>query len=562
MKKLILLICFITSSLMTWAIKANTTPLTIKQSDGTMVTVLLHGDEHFSWYTDLNGHLLERIGNDFRLMDISVETFFAQANAEMERSRARMIPIASNNPAYFPHVGSPKALVILVEFSDTTFSVSDPKAAFEQYLNGAEQTQNFNVLASRNYGSVRQYFSDISNGQFTPQFDIVGPITLPNTNGYYAADNGSYKDYRIDEMIRTACEMVDDSVDFSQYDNDDDGYVDLVYLIYAGYSQANGAPANESIWPKSGTTSGGTYDGKKVYRYGVNNELNYTPGRQFNTNPEITKRMNGIGVFCHEFSHTLGLPDLYPTVASAQVDNQALEYWDVMDGGAYVDNGYTPIDYTPWEKEVMEWEEIALLSNDTIKVTLSEDEAYKICEEEQNEYLILQNFQNNGWKAKMPGHGLLVYRIDYPNSVVNSYDRPNNKVGKPAITIVPADSLLITSYNVQASSTSGEHYTAAEYKESFYGDPYPGSQNVTTLPSVTMNNCTMEKPLYHIAEDAGNISFEYLKDQTATNVKGITRENVSMPYPIYTIDGRCVGKEKETLAKGVYLQNGKKIVVK
>ncbi len=562
MKKLILLICFITSSLMTWAIKANTTPLTIKQSDGTMVTVLLHGDEHFSWYTDLNGRLLERIGNDFRLMDISAETFLAQANAEMERSRARMIPIASNNPAYFPHVGSPKALVILVEFSDTTFSVSDPKAAFEQYLNGAEQTQNFNVLASRNYGSVRQYFSDISNGQFTPQFDIVGPITLPNTNGYYAADNGSYKDYRIDEMIRTACEMVDDSVDFSQYDNDDDGYVDLVYLIYAGYSQANGAPANESIWPKSGTTSGGTYDGKKVYRYGVNNELNYTPGRQFNTNPEITKRMNGIGVFCHEFSHTLGLPDLYPTVASAQVDNQALEYWDVMDGGAYVDNGYTPIDYTPWEKEVMEWEEIALLSNDTVKVTLSEDEAYKICEEEQDEYLILQNFQNNGWKAKMPGHGLLVYRIDYPNSVVNSYDRPNNKVGKPAITIVPADSLLITSYNVQASSTSGKHYTAAEYKESFYGDPYPGSQNVTTLPSVTMNNCTMEKPLYHIAEDAGNISFEYLKDQTATNVKGITRENASMPYPIYTIDGRCVGKEKETLAKGVYLQNGKKIVVK
>lgn len=562
MKKLILLICFITSSLMTWAIKANPTPLTIKQSDGTMVTVLLHGDEHFSWYTDLNGRLLQRVGNDFHVMDVPAETFFAQANAEMERSRARMIPIASTSPSYFPHVGSPRALVILVQFTDTTFSVSDPKAAFEQYLNGTEQSQDFNVLAKRNYGSVRQYFSDISDGQFTPQFDIVGPVTLPNTNGYYAADNGSYKDYRIDEMIKKACEMVDDSVDFAQYDNDDDGYVDLVYLIYAGYSQANGAPANESIWPKSGTTSGGTYDGKKVYRYGVNNELNYTPGRQYSTNPEITKRMNGIGVFCHEFAHTLGLPDLYPTTVSAQVDNQALEYWDVMDGGAYVDNGYMPIDFTPWEKEVMGWKELASLSNDTAKITMSEDEAYKISEDEQNEYLILQNFQNSGWKAKMPGHGLLVYRIDYPYSEVNSYDRPNNKLGKPAITIVPADSLLITSYNVKTSTTSDKQYTAAEYKQSFYGDPYPGTMNVTTLPWVTMNNCTIEKPLYHITEDAGTISFEYLKDQTATHINGLTREDTSTSHLIYTIDGRCVGKAKEALAIGVYLQNGKKIVVK
>ncbi len=561
MKKLILLICFITSSLMTWAIKANPTPLSVVQSDGTTITVLLHGDEHFSWYSDLNGRLLQRVGNDFYPIEMSADAFYAQANAEMERSRARMIPIASN-ASYFPHVGSPKALVILVEFSDTTFSVNDPKAAFEQYLNGTEQTNDFNVLATRNHGSVRQYFSEISNGQFTPQFDIVGPITLPNTNGYYAADNGSYKDYRIDEMIRKACEMVDDSVDFSQYDNDNDGYVDLVYLIYAGYSQANGAPANESIWPKSGTMSGGTYDGKKVYRYGVNNELNYTPGRQFSTNPDITKRMNGIGVFCHEFSHTLGLPDLYPTVVSAQVDNQAMEYWDVMDGGTYVDNGYTPIDYSPWEKEVMGWEEIPTLANDTAKITLPENEAYKISEENQNEYLIIQNFQNNGWKAKMMGHGLLVYRIDYPYSVVNSYDRPNNQVGKPAITIVPADSLLITSYNVATSASSDKKYTVAEYKQSFYGDPYPGSMNVTTLPWVTMNSCTIEKPLYHITEDEGTISFEYLKDLTATKIEGVTPEASSSQRPIYTIDGRYVGNDKETLAKGFYLQNGKKIVVK
>lgn len=562
MKKLIFLICFITSSMMTWAIKANPNPFTVVQSDGSTITVILHGDEHFSWYSDLNGRLLQRVGNDFIPMDMSKAAFFAQANAAMDQSRAQMIPIASSNPSYFPHIGSPKALVILVEFADTTFSVSDPKAVFEQYLNGDKQESDYNVLASRNHGSVRQYFSDISDGQFTPQFDIIGPITLPNPINYYAADNGSTKDYRIDEMVKTACVMVDDSVDFSQYDNDNDGYVDLVYLLYAGYSQANGAPANESIWPKASVTNAGIYDGKKVYRFGVNNELNYTPGRKFTTNPQITKRINGIGVFCHEFSHTMGLPDLYPTVANAQVDNQALEYWDVMDGGAYVDNGYTPIDYTPWEKEVMGWADIPMLANDTVKVTLSENEAYKICEENQNEYLILHNFQNNGWKAKMMGHGMLVYRIDYPYDQVNSYDRPNNQVGKPAVTIVPADSLLITSYNVQTSAYPNNKYTTNEYKQSFYGDPYPGSMNVTELPCVTMNSFKMEKPLYHITEDDGTICFEYLKDITATHISAPKQKIDSDMSSIYALDGRYVGNVKSSLAKGIYLQNGKKIVVK
>lgn len=561
MKRILLtIVSLVTLATATWAGKANPQPITVTQPDGTRITVLLHGDEDFSWYTDLQGNLLQRVGNRFTPVLTDPATFFQQAEQLRTANQMLRIPIGSDTPNYFPHVGNPKALVILVEFSDTTFTVSDPKAAFDQYLNGDAQTDAFNVNATRNYGSVAKYFADMSGGQFRPQFDVVGPVRLPKSISYYGKDGSGQHDINLKEMMREACEAVDDEVDFTQYDNDGDGFVDLVYFIYAGYSQSNGAPADQSIWPRSGaSTVIARMDGKRVMRYGVNNELNYYPGYKFQSNPEITKRMNGIGLFCHEFSHTLGLPDFYPTIASAQRDNQGLEYWDLMDGGEYVDNGYTPTPYTPWEKDVMGWSPLQELADEAAQVRLADGEAYKISVPNSDEYLIVHNVQNTGWATRQLGHGMMVYRIDYPNEQVNASDRPNNVVGKPAVTIVPADGLLISSYSVRTSARPDAPYTQEDYYNSHYGDPFPGTSNVTRLLSVAMNETTAERPIYNIAEQDGIVTFDYLKDLTSSIAAPVA---TSADATVYTLDGRKVAASASQLPKGLYIVNGRKMVVK
>ena len=562
MKKILLSLCFAIVSLGVFAVKAITAPITIIQSDGTPITVLLHGDEDFSWYTDVKGNILERHGNDFTKIAMSKEEFFAKAQRAHSKNIVRRIPIGTRTPAYFPHVGSPKALVILVQFPDSSatdstshFTCRDPKKTFNDYLNARGNLTNYGLNENRNYGSVYQYFHDMSGGQFTPQFDVVGPYTMSSPSSYYGQDSKSSHDIYLSQMVKEACDSANKYVDFRNYDNNDDGTVDLVYIIYAGYSQSNGAP-DDAIWPQAFSLNYGNYNGMKIGFCGVNNELNYYPGYKLKSAPY--KRINGIGLFCHEFSHTLGLPDLYSGLA---VDNQEMEYWDLMDGGEYTDNGYTPTPYTPWEKEVMGWTTIKPLADDSVKVTLAPDSALKI-NSTTSQYVILHNIQNKGWARKLLGHGMLVYRIDYgTRTSVNMGDMPNKTSGKPGVTIIPADSLLISSYNVDRNM-----YTNQQYFESQAGDPFPGSQNVDSLLQFTLNDgVVINKPLFKITEEAsGDISFYYLKRPSTGTSTGVNAINVVPDYAdsrIFTIDGRFMGTDMSVLPKGVYIINHKKIVV-
>ena len=153
---------------------------------------------------------------------------------------------------------------------------------------------------------------------------------------------------------------------------------------------------------------------------------------------------------------------------------------------------------------------------------------------------------------------MLVYRVDYPYRSVNLTDSPNNTVGKPAMTIVPADGKLITSYNID-----GTNVTKTDYTNSLAADPYPGTGNVTDLESVTLNATTLTNaPLYSITEDTNSekIGFAF-KDRTLT---AIHTPAVTTPSNdrIYTLDGRIAGTLRDRLPKGIYVWNGKKIVVR
>lgn len=603
MKKSLLSCILALTASSSWAVKANPTPVIITQSDGTQLTIIQHGDEHFSWLSTTDGILLTKVGNNFYISDIdnwgnskasnqlahnidnrsAVEQtivrkqmtmqnkFFATATRRLsEEAKTRAIGTAT--PSYFPHIGNPRVLVILAQFPDCQFSLPNPIKSFNDYFNyEGHPLPNYSNNEKRNYGSVKQYFKDMSNGAFTPQFDVIGPITVTKASTYYGEDinNGETHDIHIQEFIQDACNeaIAHNTINLNDYDSNNDGYIDLIYVVYAGYSQSSSPGSYGFIWPKSGTVSPFPMGNKQVGRYGVSNELNYYPGYNFTTKTTLTKRMNGIGLFCHEFSHTLGLPDFYPTIASAQLDNQAMEYWDLMDGGEYTDNGYTPTPYTPWEKDQMGWKTLSTITEQKATITLQDDEALKVPTTNEKEYLILHNIQNNGWASKVPGHGMLIYHVNYEYDVkqpgkTSIFDHVNNNPGKPGMTIIPADGSLKTSYNIKTKDDKGiVHglYTQKEYLMSLYGDPFPGINNINHCIKPMLNYGILDKAFLNISEHSGIITLDYIPAYTS-GIQGIV-SNLQIPdNRIYTLDGRYVGTDRNALPHGIYIQNRRKFI--
>lgn len=603
MKQIILFLmalCFSAST--AHAAKANQTPFAVRQADGSTLMVVLHGDESYSWYTTLDGVMLSHVNQSFFISSINQQGLLqptrqlaheaqqrSTAEQQLVKAQAPLKPLflkeashrlskarATVTSKYFPHKGSPTALVILAQFTDTVFHMADPKASFEQFLNGGTPS-DLGCGEARNYSSVKQYFSDMSNGQFVPNFKVVGPVTLPNPLKYYGADNGDSRDINYTQFVTDACAEAAKITSFDDpaLDSDNDGTIDLVSIIYAGFGQNNGA-MTDALWAKMSFRNVGEFNGKNVNLNMIVHELNANEKQLKTVNPASNgsfsvPQIAGVGVFCHEFSHTLGLPDLYATVASANLNNQCMEYWSLMDGGEYVHNSYHPTAYTAWEREVMGWQTPQLLNADgtyTLKTYANGGEVYKLQNSASDtDYLLFENIQKQGWNQYLSGHGLLVYRI-HANPTTLSAMRPlNNVAGQPGVTVVPADGLLLN-FATLTSGTSNEKLSI--YRRAMAGDPFPGTSNVCTLmASQNLPNylwCTepsaIEAGLLNIDEDvdAGTVSFRFCTN-VATGIGGVEAPAMQeLNAPIYTLDGRFVGTQLSRLPKGIYLVNGKKKV--
>ena len=603
MKQIILFLmalCFSASA--AHAAKANQTPFAVRQADGSTLMVVLHGDESYSWYTTLDGVMLSHVNQSFFISSINQQGLLlptrqlaheaqqrSAAEQQLVKAQAPLKPLflkeashrlskarATVTSKYFPHKGSPTALVILAQFTDTVFHMADPKASFEQFLNGGTPS-DLGCGEARNYSSVKQYFSDMSNGQFVPNFKVVGPVTLPNSLKYYGADNGDSRDINYTQFVTDACAEAAKipSFDDPALDSDNDGTIDLVSIIYAGFGQNNGA-MTDALWAKMSFRNVGEFNGKNVNLNMIVHELNANEKQLKTVNPASkgsfsVPQIAGVGVFCHEFSHTLGLPDLYATVASANLNNQCMEYWSLMDGGEYVHNSYHPTAYTAWEREVMGWQTPQLLNADgtyTLKTYANGGETYKLQNSASDtDYLLFENIQKQGWNQYLSGHGLLVYRI-HANPATLSAMRPlNNVAGQPGVTVVPADGLLLN-YATLTSGTSNEKLSI--YRRAMAGDPFPGTSNVCTLmASQNLPNylwrtepSAIEAGLLNIDEDvdAGTVSFRFCTN-VATGIGGVEAPATQeLNAPIYTLDGRFAGTQLSRLPKGIYLVNGKKKV--
>ncbi len=538
MKRIILLSALLCASLNLMAIRAHRTLRTVSQPDGTTLTMQLHGDETFHYYATPDGQPLVR-GNDgaYRYATVSdgkliatdivahdaahrtaAEHSFIQFAASNVKSATSDIwnqRIAKRNAQRAQRnarrlaprrvgessatTGHKKGLVILVNFTDVKMNANNTQQAFYDQFNQEGYSKNQHI------GSVRDYFRDQSYGQLLIDFDVVGPYTLANPMAYYGQDiDGEGNDAHATDMVKEACLLAQNDVDYADYDWDGDKEVEQVYVIYAGYGQSWGADAN-TIWPHQwqlqyGTGSSLTLDGVTVDTYACSNELYGTTGGD----------MDAIGTACHEFSHCLGLPDFYDTSST----NFGMSVWSLMDYGCYNGTpdfeGNSPCSYTAYERMFSGWLTPTELTEGTSITGMkplsdaSAKEAYIIYNDNnRNEYYLLQNTQKTGWDRYQFGHGLMVIHIDY-NETAWTKNTVNNVASRQRCTIIPADNDL--------SENTGTELA---------GDLFPGLNKTTQLtdtskPAATLYNANtdgaklMHKPITEIAETNGLVSFLFM----------------------------------------------------
>lgn len=475
----------------------------------------------------------------------------------------------STQNKYVPHTGTITIPVVLVNFKDAEFKIKKPKEAFDQLFNSDTQADlgNGNHL---NYGSVAKYFRDMSNGAFTPKFKVYDPVTVDHPETYYGGKNeNDNNDENPWQLVKDALKLVEDQVtedDIKSFCSDGNT-IDCVYIVYAGLGQNDGGDGT-TVWANCSTTGGATLGGKEVRWYTMSGELSPVKIKD-STIPVV----NGLGVICHEFSHSLGLPDLYPTEISARVDNQEMEYWDLMDGGEYTYYGFRPTAYTAFEKEQMGWTvDIKTLDSDaSVTMTTSTEQggrAYKIVNPQNDkEYLMLEYIQRKGWNQYLFGNGLLVYHVCLPSETLDLGTRLNNTPGYPGMAVVPADGACLSSY-IKANEN--------DYGNSLYGDLFPGTgnlqgQNVTELSDTNKqpNFCwynaakteklNTNKAIKNVKYDNGVLTFDYVND-VASGILPVWGDKQATDGRVYSINGAYLGDDITKLPHGIYIVNGQKIV--
>lgn len=466
--------------------------LNVRQADGTTVPVHLVGDERAHMYTTPDGYPLVSIDGLFYYASLDGKTLgssnirfdgdatfeknlpiidkraaFKAVKAKRLQAKAAQYPGLYTDAA-FPLEGSPKALVILVEYADVKMTHHNALDYFSRMLN----EPGFSDYGGT--GSAVDFFKDNSDGKFTPVFDVVGPVTLARPREYYGG-NSIYGDRHPEEMVIEACQLLDGEIDFTQYDTDGDGVIDNVFVFYAGQSEAAGG-GDDCVWPHSSNIAQlGDYffDGKRLDYYACSNE--WQEGRP-----------DGVGTFIHEFSHVLGLPDLYATVES---DAFTPGSWSTLDAGPYNNNGCTPPLYSAFERTALGWlspVEITEACNATL-LPLTSGMAGIVKTSRTQEYFLLENRQQERWDRYIPGHGMLIWHVDFDGGVWAT-NTVNNDAAHQRVDLVEADGI--------ASGTTRA------------GDSFPGAASVYSHILRAWSGNINTLPLSDITETDGVVTFK------------------------------------------------------
>lgn len=581
MKKLYLML----SMLFAFGAAANAVPAkklqkVITLTNGTQVSVELRGDEYLSWWEGTDGTAYRATADDtvFEAFDLEAQKPAAAARrARAEQGRVARLARVKNSLKgtddkmrglggdHITYKGVKKGLVVLVDFKNKKFADGHDLEYYKNVINGKDFTDEEEGYV----GSVRDYFLAQSNGQFELDFDVVGPVTMSKNYGYYGNDGAYQKDEKVYEMIKEACDGIQDKVNLKDYDWDGDGEADQVFFLYAGLGQASGGSAG-TVWPHEselrywpcGVLS---YSTGKINTYACANEL------QPETQGSSRYISAGIGTICHEFSHCLGFADMYDTTGGG---GYGMSVFDVMDQGSYNGNGFVPCNYTAFERIYAGWvEAIELIDPATVKDMKSVSDYgrpfimynYK----NTNEYFLLENRQNTGWDKGLYGsNGLLIVHVNYVPSrwANNSVNSSAEKI--QCCTVVNADgSRENTQYSLQGDLYPYE-VKGVTMNDEFTDESEPAAKLYTKNSD---NSYALGIPITNIKRSKGSISFlvcggddKNVIDNTFNGVvdgiNGVTVANKAADNRIYSIDGRYLGTDASALGKGIYVVGGKKIV--
>lgn len=504
------------SSVAVHAVPAYNKPVRVTQPDGTVVTITLHGDERLHWGETSDGFTLlqdadgywnfaktDKRGNlvvsDLRYDGTSTKASAAGIRSGLRYSKpqvSRAMQAASTDDltldGTFPTTGKRKMLLLLVNYSNTRTTYS--REAFNQMMN----RQGYGGI-----GSFRDYYLEQSYGKLDIDVTVTDWIKLPKSKTAYGPDGAA-------EMISDALSLVSDTLDLQQFDNDGDGIIDGIAVIHQGTGQeASGNKAD--IWSHSSIIYGQKFGGVDVRRYTIEPEL-LSGGR-----------MATIGVICHEFGHNLGAPDCYDTdYSESGGEYSGTGLWDLMGSGAWGGNyGTRPTGINGWQKSVWGWANPVTLDNDTVVAEMpaadSQPVIYRMETGTPGEYFIMENRQNSGtFDASLPGHGLVVYRVD--ENIIRKKIRTNE------INVTHPQGI----YTVcSAAGTDPDSNVSSYGSVNSDATPFPGTGGHTAFSDVTLPSAKSSdghlsyRALANIAENGGKISFTFTHSQAPVAPAGL-----------------------------------------
>ena len=593
--KILLSLLFLLTALSLYAVPARPGKFRHVQPDGSTITLVRHGDEWGHWLTDGAGNVVRKDADGFyRPVPASkAESIRRQAATRRAEARRRRVPRASGIALDKKHF-----LVILVAFSDLDFKTPDANTAFGNLLN----QQGYSANGGK--GSARDFYYENSRGKFEPVFDVYGPVKLSHDKAYYGGNDSDDNDLRPEQAVAEACEALDGQVDFSRYDNDGDGQVDLVFMYYAGHGEAD-SDDEDSIWPHQWSLSNAdislTLDGCKVDSYACSNELEGMG--------TYKGQMCGIGTACHEFGHAMGLPDFYDTDYDTNEIAAGPFEFSLMSGGSYNGEGRIPPYLGIEERILLGWLDRSVLaefskSGDYVLPPVQENKAYKTLTDQEGEYFIYECRGASGWDAGLPAHGMLVYHVDKSSRKVRIEDfgqvsaadlwskwEQTNSINEngahPCYYVVAAIEPDNLKYGYQYLPDYGASYFDPYYEGLAVNIPFPGAKKVTAYTAKSWNGVESSVSLSGIAYAGGQVTFHVTMPSAGLSYYSISNpgkgsyragssfalalnEVADLPYTSveWRLDGSAVSGPSVTLTAGAHtveavvsLQNGKRQVV-
>lgn len=535
---IILLLSVATYSI--FAIPAYNKPVQVIQPDGSTITIEIHGDEFLNWKTYAGRQVEQAKDGFFYFASFDMNGDILISKTKVNASSASLgaafggevkPPLAAIQKANLKReemarqksisMGSHKFLTILVEFPNLKFI--HPKESFENLLN----EDGYSVNGAT--GSAMNYYSENSDKKFDPEYIIAGPYTVSEDYEYYG-QNGSNGDKRAQELFIEAVRLADEDIDFSEYDADNDGHVDNIFFYYAGHNEAEGGPSN-TIWPHKWVMfKDDVYvDGKKAYGYACTSELKGSSG----------ETICGIGTFCHEFGHVLGLPDFYDTDYNTNGNGAALGPYSLMSSGGYNNGGNTPPYFNSEERRMLGWMEAPTELTESGEYTLepiNKNKAYVTPTNNNGEYFLYESRGGTGWDEPLPT-GMIIYHVDKSTNNVKGSTAKRRWDSGNGINAVAAHQC----FDIEEAGGRENYRKASEII-------YPGSTNNTEF-SLYSTPAAINWEGEHTGYDITNITDNGEAGVSFTLTKGDSKEL----YSVFIENKINAIKIPKTLKKDSYL---------